>query len=92
MYIVKLTTKRKLVGTGFISPWIIGFLLFFLVPLVQTLVFSLNTVNITPEGYSLEAGRILQLSIRLPLRRRVPQNSAVIGDPTGHRCTLHPGV
>ena len=55
VYIVKLTTKRKLVGTGFISPWIIGFLLFFLVPLVQTLVFSLNTVNITPEGYSLEA-------------------------------------
>ena len=55
VYIVKLSTKRKLVGTGFISPWIIGFLLFFLVPLVQTLVFSLNTVNITPEGYSLEA-------------------------------------
>ena len=88
MYIVKLTTKRKLVGTGFISPWIIGFLLFFLVPLVQTLVFSLNTVNITPEGYSLEAEGFSNF----PLRRRVPQNSAVIGDPTGHRCTLHPGV
>lgn len=51
---MKLQTKRKLIGTAFISPWIIGFLLFFLVPVAQTLVFSMNTVTITPEGYDLK--------------------------------------
>lgn len=51
---MKLKTKRQLIGTAFITPWLIGFLLFFLTPVLQTFIFSLHTVNITATGYSLE--------------------------------------
>lgn len=50
-----LANKRKLIGVGFISPWLIGFVLFFSIPVIQTLVFSFHTVTITPEGYTLQS-------------------------------------
>lgn len=50
---MKLSNKKKLIGTAFISPWLIGFVLFFMSPLLQTLIFSIKTVTITPSGYAL---------------------------------------
>ncbi len=41
-------------GWIFVSIWVIGFLLFSLVPLVQTFVFSLNAVTVTATGISMD--------------------------------------
>lgn len=41
-------------GWAFISVWVIGFLVFSLVPLVQTFVFSLNAVTVTATGISMD--------------------------------------
>ena len=46
-----LKTKKKIIGTAFITPWLIGFLLFFLVPVSQTLYFSFHTITTTETGY-----------------------------------------
>lgn len=51
---MKLRTKKKWIGAAFISPWLIGWLLFFMIPVAQTLVFSFHTVTIEPTGYALE--------------------------------------
>ncbi|SDZ48184.1 ABC-type sugar transport system, permease component [Evansella caseinilytica] len=43
--------KRKtLYGYLFISPWLVGFLLLVLWPLIQSFYFSLNNMRITPTG------------------------------------------
>ena len=39
-------------GLIFCSPWIIGFLVFTLYPLIQTFIFSFSQVNLTPDGFS----------------------------------------
>jgi oligogalacturonide transport system permease protein len=41
-------------GWTFISVWVIGFLVFSLVPLVQTFVFSLNAVTVTATGITMD--------------------------------------
>lgn len=46
--------KRKLNGFVFVLPWIIGFILFFLVPFFNTLIFSFNKVGVGEQG-----GRVL---------------------------------
>lgn len=51
---MKMKTKKKLIGTAFIIPWFIGLILFFVIPVAQTLIFSLHTVTIEPEGYALK--------------------------------------
>ncbi len=38
-------------GVLFCAPWIIGFLIFTLYPLIQTIIFSFSTVNLSPEGF-----------------------------------------
>ncbi|MCR5491251.1 MAG: sugar ABC transporter permease [Bacilli bacterium] len=38
-------------GLLFCAPWIIGFLVFTLYPLIQTIVFSFSTVNLTTQGF-----------------------------------------
>jgi len=45
--------KRSLTGLVFVLPWIIGFLIFFLNPLIQSITFSLNNVVITAKGRKL---------------------------------------
>ncbi len=51
----KLTLKRKksIIGFLFISPFLIGFLFFFIVPFFQSFVFSLNELSVTRTGYQL---------------------------------------
>ena len=38
-------------GLIFCAPWIIGFCVFTLYPLIQTLIFSFSTVNLSPAGF-----------------------------------------
>lgn len=47
---IKLRTRETINGLIFISPWIIGFLVFTLTPLIRTFTFSLNEVKVTAEG------------------------------------------
>ncbi len=42
-----LTRREMLLGLGFLSPWIIGFLAFTLLPMLATLVFSFMDLSIT---------------------------------------------
>ena len=39
-------------GLIFCSPWIIGFAVFTLYPLIQTFIFSFSQVNLTPDGFT----------------------------------------
>jgi len=41
---LKYKHKRAMFGYGFITPWLIGFILFFLVPVVSSLVMSFNNI------------------------------------------------
>lgn len=45
-----IATKHSLAGLIFVTPWIIGFLVFFLYPLEQSVIYSLNKVTITAKG------------------------------------------
>ena len=47
---VDLVTKREMKGYVFLLPWLIGFALFFALPLVQSLMYSLSNVKITAAG------------------------------------------
>lgn len=49
-----LIQRREYAGLIFILPWLLGFVLFFSVPLFESLRFALNQLIITPEGYMLE--------------------------------------
>ena len=46
--------RRAIAGLVFISPFVIGFLLFCLYPLVQSVVFTFNHLRVTSSGYELE--------------------------------------
>ena len=46
----RLRTKEAIKGFIFISPWIVGFLVFTLIPLIRTFFYSLNEVKVTAEG------------------------------------------
>ena len=45
-----ITKRHGLIGLIFVFPWIVGFLIFFLRPLIQSVSFSLNNVVITAKG------------------------------------------
>jgi len=47
-------TVRRINGVVFILPWLFGFFLFFLIPIVNTIIFSFNKVDVADQG-----GRIL---------------------------------
>ncbi len=50
---LSLTTKKKLTGYAFLTPWLIGLLAVFLVPLTSSLLFSFCTLTVD-KGYSLQ--------------------------------------
>lgn len=54
--ILRMSIKRQkaIAGLVFISPFAIGFLLFCLYPLVQSIVFTFNQLRVTSSGYELE--------------------------------------
>jgi multiple sugar transport system permease protein len=45
-----LAKREALTGYAFISPWIIGFLIFTLLPMLASLVFSLTNIQLTMDG------------------------------------------
>lgn len=47
------TGRKALYGYGFISVWIIGFIYFFIRPLITTFVFSLNDIQFMQQGMAL---------------------------------------
>lgn len=48
-----LMQKRALIGFSFILPWLIGFILLFAAPLIQSIQFSFSKLNVAPGGYEL---------------------------------------
>lgn len=48
------STREALYGYGFVMIWIIGFLIFTLIPLVQTFQFSMNQVTVKAAGIDLK--------------------------------------
>lgn len=50
---ITLTQKRALVGFSFILPWLFGFLFLFAAPLIQSINFSFNKMNVVQGGYEL---------------------------------------
>ena len=42
--------KKKIYGFLFIAPWLLGFLLFFVVPFVQSCLYAFQDLKTTPEG------------------------------------------
>ncbi len=47
-----LTEKKALWGWVFISPWIVGFIFFFAIPLVTSFYYTLTTIEINQDGLS----------------------------------------
>ncbi len=45
-----LVTRREMKGYVFLLPWLIGFALFFVLPLVQSFIYSLSNVKMTAAG------------------------------------------
>lgn len=48
------TAKKKIYGRLFILPWVIGFMLFFLVPLAQSLAFVFSKVTLADIGINIK--------------------------------------
>ncbi len=51
---LSLTTKDGITGAMFMIPWIIGFIVFFAVPMITSLIYSFNHVSFGNEGLVLE--------------------------------------
>jgi len=51
---LSLDKKRVLVGLAFLSPFLVGFVLFFAYPFLQAIAFSLSELQVTMEGYELD--------------------------------------
>ncbi|TYP79821.1 ABC-type sugar transport system permease subunit [Paenibacillus methanolicus] len=48
---LSLSDKKSWLGVLFVSPWFIGFVFLFAVPLVQSLLYSVNTLEVGLEGF-----------------------------------------
>ncbi len=49
-----MSQKKGIMGVVFVSPWILGFIFLFAVPMIQSFYFSINNLKILPEGYTLQ--------------------------------------
>lgn len=52
MFHLTIRQKKRLFGLLFITPWLLGFLLFFLLPVLQTLWFSFQNIEMHSHGYT----------------------------------------
>ena len=50
MKIMKYSTRKKLFGFCLVLPWVVGFAVFLVYPLSQTILYSFSSVTITPHG------------------------------------------
>ncbi|UVI30155.1 carbohydrate ABC transporter permease [Paenibacillus spongiae] len=51
---VTLTQKKSLLGVLFVSPWFLGFVFLFAIPLYQSLVYSFNNLAVAIGGFDTE--------------------------------------
>ncbi len=49
-----LVAKRNRYGYLFVAPFIVGFILFILLPIIQSVIFSLSDIRLTKTGYELD--------------------------------------
>lgn len=54
MFRLTLSQKRNWAGYLWVSPFIIGFIFFFLAPMLQSFRFSVSELIFTTEGYDLK--------------------------------------
>ncbi len=45
--------KKSLAGLLFVLPWVVGFVVFFLTPFVQSLLYSFHRLDMTPSGFAM---------------------------------------
>lgn len=50
---LSLTSKRAMMGYVFVSPYIIGLIAFFMIPIIQSFIFSMNRFEVVQDGYTL---------------------------------------
>ncbi|HOB09706.1 MAG TPA: sugar ABC transporter permease [Limnochordia bacterium] len=51
--ILTMKWRKYLTGFMFVSPFVVGFICFFMYPFVQSIIFSFNQLELTPTGYVL---------------------------------------
>lgn len=51
LFKLRLSQRKNSKGYLYIAPFLIGFIAFFLIPLYQTIIFSLSELKIVPTGY-----------------------------------------
>ncbi|NLU28215.1 MAG: sugar ABC transporter permease [Hungateiclostridium thermocellum] len=51
---LSLTQKHNLAGYLWVSPFIVGFILFFFAPMLQSFRFAVSELSFTPDGYALK--------------------------------------
>ncbi|GMK41836.1 lactose ABC transporter permease [Paenibacillus sp. CCS19] len=49
-----LKRRRSILGFAFVSPWLIGFIFLFAVPLIQSIKFSFTKLELVPGGFTLK--------------------------------------
>lgn len=49
---LSLEKRRNIMGMLFVLPFVVGLLMFFLVPILQSFVFSIGRLDVNPGGYS----------------------------------------
>ncbi len=59
-------------GYVFIAPFLLGFLVFMLIPIVQSLIFSFNDLKITENGYDYGVSGNRELPLCACHRYRLP--------------------
>jgi ABC-type sugar transport system permease subunit len=50
----RLIANKNRYGYLFVAPFIIGFILFVLLPIIQSLIFSMSSITLTMDGYTLD--------------------------------------
>lgn len=45
--------KKSLAGFLYVSPWLVGCIVFFIIPVIQSILYSFGKINLTDTGYSL---------------------------------------
>lgn len=55
----KISLDKNRYGYIFVAPFVIGFILFILIPVVQSLIFSFNEIRLVKYGYTLEPQGLL---------------------------------
>ena len=64
-----LVTRREMKGYIFLLPWLIGFVVFFALPLVQSFIYSLSNVKMTAAGRKMRACRASSCTRLLAVRQ-----------------------